>query len=434
MASSGGGKERVLETIPLVDRIDQYLPPIELLYEYPRPGPAERELKKRLEEQLPGAKYVLTYSPLLNSLIFTPPWHPLNMDPKETPGRDYAQVVFEGGSMEPVLNEQGEIVAGNIILHGPKQERLKKSVYSHGFESKVDLKTFDQGIRDLASVLGKDVLISKEGMPSRAYIRPSIGRSAGRYGVRPLKDHEVDQTAVIFNWPFYLEPAAYLKGEKVALFIDQQRLTPIVAKEARNYGNGSVLTERAKKVGVGEILFFGPYTIDKETREIREYVNVTQGAAATEKLIQGGVLADGMGEEILGIAGKTLVYPPLDTNRLGGTTLQYIIDYLAPTIGFKTQEYRFTLQDIKEGMINALLFLGNAVKVCPIEEIRVCDKNGILEIVKLNPGNPYSKQIVERFSKELSGEIPPSHGSLHTRVEFSPKARAKLDKFYNGWV
>ena len=119
---------------------------------------------------------------------------------------------------------------------------------------------------------------------------------------------------------------------------------------------------------------------------------------------------------------------------MGGTTLQYVIDHLAPAMGFKVKEYRFTLKDLRQGNINALLFLGNAVKICPLEEIRVCDASGVIETIKLNPGNLFSKQIVERFLQELSGQAPPSHKSLHTRVEFSPSARAKLDEIYSDWV
>ncbi len=220
----------------------------------------------------------------------------------------------------------------------------------------------------------------------------------------------------------------------MVLFMDQQRITPIVAKEARNYGNGSSLAERAKQFGAGEILFFGPYTVDPETRAISEYVNNVQGKIATEKLLESGVLADGMGEEIIGIMGDTLVFPFPDVLNLEGSTAKYIGSEMAPKMGLKVRNLRFSLKDIRDGTIKALLFSGNAVKVCPIAEIIVCDTSGVLETLKLNPENPTSKRVVKRFLQEIAGEIPPSHPSLHTRIEFSPEARAKLDEVYRDWI
>ncbi|MBI2044043.1 hypothetical protein HYT24_01630 [Candidatus Pacearchaeota archaeon] len=254
MASSVFGSERQSEIIPLKDRIDQYFPPTELLYEYPRPGLVELEIKDKLKEFKPGGNYVLTYSRFCGKFIIVPPWHPLNFEPRQTSGRDYAQTVFEGGSVEPVLDKQGQVVAGNIVLHGPRQERLKKSVAAHGFTDHINFEVFDQGTIDLISILGSDILISKDGFASRGYIRPAVGRGIGRIGVRPEKSELiVDQSVSASNLRHYLGKEAYERGEVVAVFTDQQRLTPIVAKEARNYGNGSILAERAKRFGIAVI-------------------------------------------------------------------------------------------------------------------------------------------------------------------------------------
>ncbi len=437
MASSVFGSERQSEIIPLKDRIDQYFPPTELLYEYPRPGLVELEIKDKLKEFKPGGNYVLTYSRFCGKFIIVPPWHPLNFEPRQTSGRDYAQTVFEGGSVEPVLDKQGQVVAGNIVLHGPRQERLKKSVAAHGFTDHINFEVFDQGTIDLISILGSDILISKDGFASRGYIRPAVGRGIGRIGVRPEKSELiVDQSVSASNLRHYLGKEAYERGEVVAVFTDQQRLTPIVAKEARNYGNGSILAERAKRFGIGEIIFFGPYTVDKDAtpRQIKEYVNISQGKIAQEKLLEAGVLADGMGEEILGITKKgTLVSLPDDVNLLKGKTRQYVLEKMAPKLGLKTLVSPFTLADLGE-TIDAIVFLGNAVKICPIQEIVVCNETEVIKRIKLNPGNPVSKLLVKRFSEELSGEVEPSDPSLLTRVEFSPEARAKLDEVYRDWI
>ena len=232
----------------VIDRIHKYLPSPETIEAHPFPSIAQTKLREELRQDLAGADFVMVYSHLEEKLVIVPPWHDLNLAPVETPGKDYAQVVFEGMSMEPVVDAEG-IKGANLILFQPRIDRLARSVTTQRFKPSVSIAEFSQGISDLCAVLGEKVLRREDKTPSRAYIRPSISRGLGKFGVASSPTQKVDATIVVWNWPFYLpDPERVYQGEglKVALFTDEQRIGKIYGKEARNYVHAGVGTRRVK--------------------------------------------------------------------------------------------------------------------------------------------------------------------------------------------
>src|SRR3989344_1618817 len=408
--------------------INRYIPDSSLLKKYPNLGPVEISRKKEFENNLPGANYVLLYSHEAKKLIIVPPHHPLNSESKENPGTDYAHVVFEGLSLEYKSEKEG-----NLILWKPRLMRLRRSTKHHGFQTPVSLSQLAQGIEDLVAVLGPAVLLGDGDKPSRAYIRPVVKRGFGRYGVLPSFIGKVDMTALIWNWPFYLPEEDYREGAPVVVYMDVQRAGKIYAKEAGNYARGTEIGIRSNEIGAHEVICVAPFLRNPSTGELR-YEDTLVTSLNLKKLAHSVIFADGMGEEILGVKGKRLFRPPLSVNRLGGTTLEYVAGHMARKYGLEVVEDVFGLDDFTNGKLESLLMLGNAVKVIPVRELVLADKNNkIIERIELTI-NETARFLVDRFQQELSGEVDPSHPSLLTPVKFNPHARAVLDNVYKNWI
>lgn len=422
----------------LRDRIAGYLPSKELLENYSKPDPLSLERRQIYQKKFPGARYSLVYSHLEQRLVMMPPEHPLNAIAMQIHAADYGTGIFEGSSMEPVSNGRN-IIGANIILHEPRINRLKKSLQGRLFDLPEEVEVFSQAIIDLAAVLGESVLRDKDGNPSRAYIRPEARPGLGGLGVSLKTGHQIDSAAIIFNWPVYFsnpERVYHGSGLVVGAF-SEQRLFKIFGKHASNYGDAGRVGSMARGLsGVDEALYFGPYLIDSHTGE-KKYINAQASPEAAAQLLKNGVLADGPGEEVFAISkdGK-IIYPPMDVNRLGGTTLKYIVEHMALGLGITVEEKPFSLENIRQGEIESLIFAGNAARVAPIGEVKVFDENGSQkETLKLVISETVQR-LVEEYEAEVTGMTEPSDKSLLLPVdlESGADARAILDKAYIPWL
>lgn len=422
----------------LIDRVWAYFPPKEILEEYKNPRYKNREVEAVAKKEFPGAKYALVNLSGTDRFVIVPVWHDLNFELEETPGKHYGQTIFEGMSVEPETDSLGNITGANLVLFEDRIKRFERSSLSQGLKIPFSVSSFSQAIKDLIAISGEDILRDKEGSPSRAYLRPALTRGKGRWGVTGSPDQENTASVFVWNWAHYLkDPERIYKGDGlvVAAFLDEQRLSKIHGKEAGNYSHAGVVGKRARNLGADEALYFGPYLIRPVLKAIR-YINFQEGERAQEKIRKYGVIADGPGEDVAAVTRSgRIIYPPLNVNRLSGTTLNYLVKYLAPGMGVETRENPFSLEDIRRGEIVSLMFTGNAARIAPIGQIRVYDSgNKVLETLNLKI-SPIVRRIVGQYENEVRGVVAPSHNSLLTPInlEEGREARKILDEIYKGW-
>jgi len=431
-------KLRLPETLP--ERVSQYIPSKERLQQYPSPTADHLASKEILRPDLSGASFVSTHNSADQQIYIIPPWHPLNFSPIiPHHGGDYGSGVFEGGSLEPVV-EAGEIVGANLILHSIRMRRFQWSMNNRSFDIP-SLDRLDLAIRDLAAILAPNVLKTADGIPSRAYVRPSARPGSGALGIGLKPEHAIEHSAYITNWPSYFPDAdrVYQGSGLVIAALPEQRSIPLTGKHASNYGEAGRVGNTARALGVDEALYFAPYLVsgDWENRNKGRYMNFQEPGIYEEQFAK-VALADGPGEGIIAISndGK-LIVPPLDVNQLPSTTMMYITNFLAPSLGFNVEEKAFCLKDIQEENIVSMAYVGNAARIAPVGEIKVhqgADDQSCLQSLQLDV-QPM-KPLVRKYEQEVRGEIEPSDPCLLTPVEFETgkQAAAILEETFADWL
>ncbi len=434
-------------TESVVDRLASYLPPPELLAAYPSPGPVEHERRERYQAKRPGCDYSLVA--YQGKMIVVPAWHPLNTESQIAHANQYGTGMFEGGSVEPVTNEAGEIVGANAILVEARLNRMfGRSVEGRpGIVPPVPRAEFEQAMLDYAAILGRKVLVTPDGHVARAYLRPSMAPGEGALGIG-VKDQVINAAVEAWTWPYYFsDPERVYGGSGLVVSAGpNQRLSPIHGKHASNYGDAARVGNLARAVGADEALYFGPYTVNRDgSRGKREVTldDFRRGRAdiSIPQTLQSLVIADGPGEEVMAITVDGEIWlPPMDVNRLGGTTADYVMKHLAPSLGLRVKERRFSLRDIAQpdnptGKIAGLLFAGNASRLAPIGEIRLQGIHGE-QIGEYHLPIPEDmRRLVDRYEREVRGQVEPSDPSLLTPIDLDggEQARAILDQVYAAW-
>lgn len=422
----------------LVDRITSYLPDPEVLRDYPNARILERETREEARGEIPGSDYALVTSRRGGRIVMVPYHHPENSLPPEAPGPHYSHVAFEGISLMPVVDDNGQIVSANLILFRERMKRFRRSIRAlgAGIPDEAAMAKFEQGIIDLASVEGESVLRDRNRNPSRAYVRSAYLR-LGTFGVAPKDEAPYHLSDFEWNWPLYISQEAYDRGGIATVFLDAQRKNEVRGKLAGNYVDAGVHAKRARELEGNEVLYLGPYIIKEHG--FRGYINYQQGLGATSNLLKSGTLVDGSGEDVI-FEGRdgTIYYQPKDTNILAGTTREYIITRMADRLGLAVAERAVTLSDVRKKEIVGMSYVGNAVKVLGVRKIGVYDtwkpESQLLDSLELEL-TPGLQKIQTQFEGEISGVIPASHQSLLTPVdlEFGRIARQKLDSEFAGW-
>lgn len=380
-----------------------------------------KTLAERLKRNFPGTSYAIFYNHATHHLEPAPPQ--VIISSPFSHAIDYASGCFEGISAH--VNERTGIP--QVILLEPRTKRMfTRSIPNSGFKSPIGANEFQQAVVDFVAINGYEYQLFRNPKQNselaRAYVRPSIHPAAlGGYGVWLPAGYPVDATFITWPWPDYLDPKMYTKGGEVAI-TGKQRLSFITGKHSRNYGEAVVDSKEAREqFGANEFVYLAPYLVDENGS--RFWTNPRN----SQMKLKYGALADGPGEEVIALKKdqKTLIYPPIEVNRLGGTTLEYIKDYLAPRFGIKTQEGDITLADLRADKYVALAMIGNAVRVAPIRLIRIldtaCDSEEVLqeEIELFSPGNIPEplRALMRRYEDEINGRVDPSHPSLLTPVD-----------------
>ena len=379
-------------------------------------------------------KYIARNLPFApEKAIMCPPHSLLNLAPNQQHRTDYATGCWEGSSAEPILDENNNITGANVILHRQRLARFVRSLKARGYNLSMPIEKFGQLILDTVAVHGTETMVTDDGKPTRAYIRPSAGSGVGSWGVYLTPDHFIENSVIVFRWGSYFPDVERVAKEGVrAVIMGSQRMTPIIGKHASNYGDASSDGSLARNLKYDEFIYLAPYGI----RDGEMDANFKD----FDDMMRHGVLSDGPGEEIFAILpdGETLIYPPIRVNRLGGTVLDYITKHLAPSLGLKVREQDITLEDIRSGKIEGLAFAGNAVKVTPVGRIDIVKPGATAtegeKVETLFDGglHPVVAKIRDQFADELSCKKPPSHESLLTPIdlEWGKEFRAHLDDYW----
>jgi branched-subunit amino acid aminotransferase/4-amino-4-deoxychorismate lyase len=397
-------------------------------------NPLQLHYASEIKKHWHRTKYVarnLPFEP--EKMVICPPHSALNVAPNQQHRGDYATGLFEGSSAEPAIDPNGKIVAVNVVLHAPRMARFARSLHARGYKLPMPIEKFAQSVLDIAAIHGADIVTSDDGLPTRAYIRPSAGPGVGPWGLAFKPDYFIETSNLIFRWGAYFadRQRIFCESGAKAVITGTRRMFPITGKHASNYGSACVDGNIARNMKYDELIFLAPYCIKNGA--------VDYGIVDFDEVMKYGVIADGPGEEIFGVLkdGTTLVYPPMRVNRLGGTVLNYLMLHLAKTLGLEAREQDITLQQIRDGEIVGLGFAGNAVKVTPIGQVDIvkpvdsghAEKTETLVQFGIHP---LVKKICEQYDAELSGRVKPSHPSLLTPVdlEWGQEFRSYLDDYW----
>lgn len=380
------------------------------------------ELRLSAEKYFPGAKYTCVYSHTRGEMVLVP----LENAVASQFGHavDYGSGIFEGSSA--VMNERtGE---PSIILQGPRLRRLyERSLPARGYQAPISQGELASATIDLIAANGPNLFRHPDGVTLgfvRAYIRPSLQpASLSGFGISLRENYPIDVGIVAWSWPDYLPPELAQNGG-VAAITGHQRLFPITGKHASNYGAAVKDSTLVRSLGADELVYLAPYLIDKDNHLYWCDPN-DQEAKLTD-----GVIADGPGEECLALTAdqRTLVYPPMRVNRLGGTVLRYIVDHMAANLGLATREADITLHDLRDGKYAGLALVGNAVKVTPMRQLNLYRDNTLHEQIELFAKGHVPEKLEllrQRWENETRGLIDASHSSLLTPVPLSLQLNSK---------
>lgn len=397
-------------------------------------NPVQLHYADVIKQNWHGTKYIARNLPFAeNQLVICPPYSVLNMAANQQHRGDYATGLFEGSSAEPVIDSSGNITAINVILHQPRMARFVRSMQARNYNLAMPIEKFAQSILDIVAIHGADIVRNQDGSKTRAYIRPSAGPGVGAWGVSIKPGYFIEASNLAFRWGNYfpdVERVYYKEGARVML-TGARRLFPITGKHASNYGSAAVEGALARSLKYDELMFLAPYCIKNGEIDLSIH--------NFNDLLQHGVLSDGPGEEVFAILkdNETLIYPPMRVNRLGGTVLEYVVKYIAPSLGLKVFERDITLKQIREGEIVGLAFAGNAAKVAPIGTLDVVkttdDQHSEKVETLINFGiHPIVAKIRDQYEAEITGQKTPSHPSLLTPVDldWGKEYRATLDEFW----
>jgi branched-subunit amino acid aminotransferase/4-amino-4-deoxychorismate lyase len=443
--------------------VKKYLPPTDLMEQFPATRYLTGEKRKLAEDAYPGADFVLSY--YKGKPVMMPPWFPEFSSLFDiNPPAQYGTALFEGGSLVAATKDGKATGRANIILEKPRERRLEKSMDAQMLGGQLDMPEFQKGIRDLAAVNAQTVLVDQKGNPTRAYIRPTVFTNDNSLGVGMKPQKGIKAEVAIWRWGEYYGLTqegldnVLQNGLRTVVSPQVQRREEITAKRASNYGEPSVLSKKAQDLGYHEALYLAPFVLG-EGGEL-EYVS-GQDEKSIDKLAKDGILADASSAEVGLLVEDNknpdkpyaeFWYPPKKVNRLGGTVLEYFkehtINHIKATnknLDITSQETTFSLSDIKElqkqGYQVTPMVLGNAATVLPIGELGVVNNLKTAEkddkpLDKIEtPPTELARQLCMLYRKEITGETSSTSDELLTEidVELGREMNKILKRYYSEW-
>jgi branched-chain amino acid aminotransferase len=201
------------------------------------------------------------------------------------------------------------------------------------------------------------------------YIRPLIYLGYGEMGLNPLPSHT--ETAIaVWPWGIYLGADALVRGARAVTSswtrIGQNTIPP-AGKGTGQYVNSSLAKVAALKAGYDEAILLTP----------------------------AGNVAEGSGENIFVVRGRTLVTPPMHDGVLDGITRDSVMQ-IARDQGYHVVEATLVRSDLY--LADEAFFTGTAAEIVPMVEVD--DRT----VGSGRPG-PITREVAEIFSAATVGEV-----------------------------
>jgi branched-chain amino acid aminotransferase len=201
------------------------------------------------------------------------------------------------------------------------------------------------------------------------YLRPLLYLGYGEMGLNPLPS---ETKAMIACWPWgaYLGEEAAQRGVR-AMVSSFERIghnsIPPAGKATGQYLNSSLAKVAALKAGYDEAILLTPQ----------------------------GFIAEGSGENVFVVYGKTVVTPPLSDGALAGLTRDAVMT-IARDEGYDVVERSLSRADLY--LADEAWFTGTAAEMVPLVEVD--DR----KIGTGKPG-PITRQLLELFRGAVRGEL-----------------------------
>ena len=180
--------------------------------------------------------------------------------------------------------------------------------------------------------------------PASLYIRPFMFASESKFGVKVSDEYRF----IIFTGPV---PALYTKPIKVKVETEYVRAAKGgtgAAKCGGNYGASFLPTKKAHEEGYHQVL----WTDSKENKFIEE----------------SGMM------NVMFVVNNAVVTPPLSDSILDGVTRDSLLT-IAKTLGYKTEERKVSVQELKEGITNGsvteIFGAGTAALISPVSVVGI---------------------------------------------------------------
>lgn len=200
------------------------------------------------------------------------------------------------------------------------------------------------------------------------YIRPIAYRGYGAIGVNPTAA-PVDVVIAVWPWGDYLGETALKEGVSVAISTWRQRSVnaiPGAIKSSASYLNSGLANIEAVGKGYNEAIL----------------------------LTEGGLVAEGSGENIFIVRNGVIATPPLSDGILEGLTRDSVIQ-IARELGYEVQERSIARTQLYTA--DEVFFTGTAAELTPINSV---------DDRRIGPPGPVTLQLQERFFNIAKGRVP----------------------------
>ncbi len=269
------------------------------------------------------------------------------------PTLHYGWGVFEG--IRAYHTDRGPAV----FRLGDHIARLLRSAKIYLMEPPFDHDQLVQAVKDTVAVNEVEA----------CYIRPLIYLGYGEMGLNPLPS-SVEVMIAVWPWGSYLGQQAEEHGCRAVISTwrrNDANIIPPAAKASGQYLNSSLAKVAALKAGYDEAILCSP----------------------------NGHVADGSGENVFLVRGRTLVTPPLTDGPLGGITRASVMT-IAADEGLQVREEHVVRTDLY--LADEAFFTGTAAELVPI--VSVDDR----PVGTGRPG-PVTRRVMEVFHAATAGQV-----------------------------